>query len=539
MKLRTAPIARYAWLSKKTSVMLTLLFAGGMALPFVGAYLHIYGPVINENRLPAPFPDFRNSALIDLPAKIEAYYNDHVGFRGFVIRGSGLFFNRILGEPLIQGPFGRVLIGKPPRTGEPPWYFYTSEGILEDSLGLTPLTPRELKLWKESLERRAAWLNRRGIEYLFVASLEKSTVYPELMPEYLQNRPSVTRLDQISQYLKDTHSPVRFVDLRPVMARAKSEGSLYFPYDDHWNGLAAFHLYRAVAKALHLAPGSLGRDFEIRPGPQSLRIDLALMLGLGPVAPTPLLDLSGSMPASERPRLAPAQWAPEVDQALNAAHLSGPQMSYALETPGQSRRLLVFHDSFLTFPLFSPESQPLATHFARSYFAWLPPSQEALERFAEWEHPDVVVEERVERLLRNPPPPVAPEEPVSPRLRRSLDRPLFSITQINGASAKNDQEVRAGGELRIEGWALDESGRAPAAGVEVVIDGLPHPAGYGSERADVADQFPCNACGFSGFRVDFTAKGLPPGPHSVTIRVISAGGDSYTERVWGQIRIIG
>lgn len=64
----------------------------------------------------------------------------------------------------------------------------------------------------------------------------------------------------------------------------------------------------------------------------------------------------------------------------------------------------MFHDSAFIAVLFSLESQPLATHFARSYFAWLDPSDAAFQRFVEMEQPDLVVEEHGERILRFVPP---------------------------------------------------------------------------------------------------------------------------------------
>jgi alginate O-acetyltransferase complex protein AlgJ len=508
MQLRTAPIPQYSWLSHRHSFALTLLYAGMLALPPLGWLLDVQGAKLSENRNLAPPPDFRHTRLADLPARIESYYDDHVGFRAAIIRGSGIFFYRWLKEPSDQ-----VLIGKPPAPGQPPFYFYASEGILDDRLGFGSLTPAQLEAWKKSLERRAAWLHRRGIEYLFVVPPEKSTVYPGLLPDYLRSSAtSVTRLDQFARYMTEARSPVAFLDLRPAMRQAKADGTLFFPYDTHWNGLGAYYGYRAIANALRQVPGALGRDFEIRAGPESLHIDLASMLGLAPASSTPLLD------SAAKPRVAASEWPPDVDPSLNSN-----KGFYALEALGKRGRLLVFHDSFFVAPLFSPESQPLATHFARSYFAWLPPSDEALERFVEWEHPDIVIEERAERLLRIAPPPPAPLDPVTPRLRRSAGAPAFSVDRINDARPRNEHAV-SGGELRLEGSALD------AAGVEILIDDVLHPAAYGLEAPELENQ--------SGFLADFSVADLSPGLHTVNIRVISADGASYSEAAWGRVRIV-
>jgi hypothetical protein len=539
MNLRTAPIPRYSWLSRRHSLVLTVLFACLLALPVFGWLFDVQGVKLHENRTLTAPPDFRRTPLTDLPGRIEAYYDDRIGFRGVIIRGSAIFFYQFLKEPL-QETAREVLIGKSPAQGRPSWYFYTSEGVLEDMLGLGLLLPEQLERWKKSLERRSAWLHSRGVEYLFVVPPEKSTVYPELLPNYLQpHAGAATRFDQLTQYLKRTNSQVAFLDLRSAMWQAKPEGELFFPYDSHWNGRAAFHAYQEIVKALQrdypdLAPGTIGRDFEIRPGPVSLRTDLASMLGLSPVSPTPLLDFSRTLPESNWPRFAPAQWPRDVDASLNG--LAAPRF-YALETPGRRRRILVFHDSFFVSPIFSEVSQPLAMHFARSYFAWLRPSDEAFERFVELERPDLVVEERAERLLRDVPLPPAPRDPVTPHLRRSAGAPAFSIDRINNARAKKNETIHASGELKIEGWAFDEESGQLASGVEIMIDGVFHAAGYGLDRPDLSDLSLCGPCVRAGFRSDFSAIGLAPGPHTIAIRVISADGASYKEAIWGRINI--
>ena len=48
---------------------------------------------------------------------------------------------------------------------------------------LKPFTIRELRSWQILLEQRRNWLRRRGIRYLFAVAPNKSTIYPEFMPD--------------------------------------------------------------------------------------------------------------------------------------------------------------------------------------------------------------------------------------------------------------------------------------------------------------------------------------------------------------------
>lgn len=532
MELRTSPIPRYSWISRSYSLGLVVLFTAALALPALGWFLGWQGAVLNENRNLAPPPDFRHTRLTDLPTRIESYYEDHIGFRGSIIRASGVVLYRWLGQSSAD-----VVVGKTPAPGEPPWYFFASEGVLDDRLGLGLLTQERLETWRESLESRARWLQRRGIAYLFVIMPEKSSIYPEFLPDYLKNHLGPTRLEQLGKYLKDARSPVAFLDMSYALRQAKPEGALFFPLDTHWNGRAAFYVYQAIIAALKpafpdLAPGVMNRDFEIREGPRSLRIDLASMLGLSFDAPTPLLSYIGDA----KPQLAAAPWPAGLDPAFNLqqAYGAGVPGLYALAMPGRTRRLLVFHDSAFVANLLSRESQPLAMNFAHSYFAWMVPSDAALQRFAEMEQPDLVIEEHGERFLRFVPPPPAPFDVLTPQLRRSQATPAFLVEKINGGRVRPDLGIPQQGELRIEGWAFDGSVGRPARGVEIVIDGVPQPAGYGMEHEAPAG---CGDCRNTGFLADYPLTNLSPGPHILGIRVITADGASYSEAIWGRVLV--
>ena len=183
-----------------------------LALPPLGWFMGWQGAVLAENRNLAPVPDFRHTPLAALPTKIDAYYDDHVGFRGIVIHASGLFLHQFLHEPSGGRHHWQAL-----SPGEWPEYFYVAEGILEDRVGLGQLSPAQLELWKTSLESRAAWLQQRGIAYLFVIMPEKSSVYPELLPDYLQSHLGPTRLEQFVRYLQDSRSSLPFLNVNTAL----------------------------------------------------------------------------------------------------------------------------------------------------------------------------------------------------------------------------------------------------------------------------------------------------------------------------------
>jgi hypothetical protein len=154
------------------------------------------------------------------------------------------------------------------------------------------------------------------------------------------------------------------------------------------------------------------------------------------------------------------------------------------------------------------------------------------------EHPDVVVEEHAERALRDVPPPPAPLDAITGRLHHSGGAAVYSIDRINDRPPGPNETIVAHGELKIAGWAIDKSAGQPASGVEIVIDGIPLPAAYGIEHPRAAELSGCGSCRNSGFLADLSVAGLLPGSHTIAIRVVSAHGDSYTERLWGGFRIV-
>ena len=231
-----------------------------------------------ENRLPAPLP--RLSALNFITAQksingLEAYFNDHFGFRKKLIRffqkwKSGLFHDESVNKS-IAGPNH--------------WLFSGEMQMVGHFLGTEKFSTSQLQSWQKLLENRRDWLAARGIKFLFVIAPDKQDIYPEELPAWLVNAvPAMreTKLDQFLQYMKG-HSSVVVVDLRASLIAAKKIAPLYLQNDTHWNQLGGFIAARELVKTLaqqspELPPLNLA-DFQWTNAETAVTGDLARMTG--------------------------------------------------------------------------------------------------------------------------------------------------------------------------------------------------------------------------------------------------------------------
>jgi alginate O-acetyltransferase complex protein AlgJ len=370
----------------RMDALLALVFSVLVCLPLVGGMMgwdltHDLG----EKRALAQCPVLGRDPLSTIPEKFETFYQDHFGFRKGLIRGH----NWIRYKLCKGSSFGKVLFGK----GD--WLFLTKSGILPDFLGQDPMTAAELDAWRDALEQRQRWLGERGIRYLFVVAPNKATIYPEMLPDHIQRGRGRSRMDQLVDHLRD-HSSVQFIDLRLALLRAKTAGLIYHPKDSHWTDRGAFIAYEQICKRLgewfaDIQPPSCD-GFELTTGKEAT--DLSLMLGLGE-------ELAGDTEL----------WVPKTPRAairmqliFPVQHASSqgiaPEDQVAMENAKGKYRLVMFHDSFAVR---GGLREHLGECFSRSAFTSITPDAESLEWFVEQEHPDLIIEEMVERKLKNTP----------------------------------------------------------------------------------------------------------------------------------------
>jgi hypothetical protein len=105
----------------------------------------------------------------------------------------------------------------------------------------------------------------------------------------------------------------------------------------------------------------------------------------------------------------------------------------------------------------------------------------------------------------------------------SIDRIGFNTAPFTGAPLN----VARSEELRVSGWAVDQSSQTAAGGVDVLIDEVAFPTMYGTDRGDVAGYFKRPEYLASGFTAAIPAEIIGRGPHALALRIASADRRCY------------
>lgn len=165
---------------------------------------------------------------------------------------------------------------------------------VSDYLGLIPFSEAELEQWRITLEERHAWLARRGIAYVFAMAPTKGLIYPEQLPDRIQQARArlgaESRFDQLARYLRE-HARVPVVDLKSALLSVKNERAdplLYYKTDFHWNFYGALRAYQAIMEETARAYPQLTQpvlrlaDFDMEVDTEWVHHRFMGMLGLRP-----------------------------------------------------------------------------------------------------------------------------------------------------------------------------------------------------------------------------------------------------------------
>ncbi|MFI5294030.1 MAG: hypothetical protein ACHQ0Y_03295 [Thermodesulfovibrionales bacterium] len=320
---------------------------------------------------------FSLGAVLSYPKEYEMYFNDHFGFRNYLVRLNSLSHVRLAAT----SPTERVVIG------EDKWLFYDDpkDGVnLKDYAGEANFTADELAQIKDKIIKLNERLRANKIHFIVAIIPNKHTIYPEKLPLSVARKGGkITRIGQVSECLIATG--VDLVDLRQKLLSNKSLHSypLYYRTDTHWNNLGAFLGYEEImthVKAFYpiVAPMKLS-DFVVRLGNNRDIADLAGFINIQGSITDPEIILEPKMAKEARP-------IPVAYESMAGCDTVG-----AMTNDKGLPKLVMFRDSFADGLI-----PYLSENFSRSVYVWKPKMD---FRVIEQEKPDVVIFEVVERYL--------------------------------------------------------------------------------------------------------------------------------------------
>lgn len=224
-----------------TTLALGMLFFLGLNQCFGWIKIHDEN---SENRTIAQFPKLDVNRLDNYPTQMDAYINDQLHVRPFLL----LQFHRLKYAMRVSPNPEKVLIG-----GNN-WLFL---GMQEQAMyeGERQFEKQQLDSFYHIWKNRFDFLEEQKIASLWAIAPIKQYIYEDQIPLNKQrNFPNRTK--KLERYLNQKF-PGKTLYLGEKITSKKSEGQLYFQLDNHWNSLAGFYAYQAIMQQLNANGDSL------------------------------------------------------------------------------------------------------------------------------------------------------------------------------------------------------------------------------------------------------------------------------------------
>ncbi len=373
----------------KSNLLFAVLFLLVCSLPLLATVTPALnrGGALNEKRELAAWPTAADLKLAEKPAAYEAWFNDHFGFRGLLVRMHGLWQYRVF-----NASGSRLVL--PGRDG---WLFYDGRGVRggdrrRNHLAQLPAGHQRIfRELKEQFEHNDRYFAAQGITYLVVIVPDKWSVYSEQLPASVGAPPAATSADLFLAYLR-AETDLKILDLKGYLRDQRARrGPLYHQIDSHWNQWGA---YVAAGEMARFA-GQYDERIKPLPGDPDLTLahrshgDLAALLGLeGWLGEDePQLQLSG----------APNLEVQHLPLPTNAANIK----RFPIHTTYVDQdlpRALILRDSYGDglLPWFSRSFSEVRWHWTSNV------RHRSLQPLVDEVRPDIVIEEKAEKYMMFP-----------------------------------------------------------------------------------------------------------------------------------------
>ncbi|MCA9890358.1 MAG: hypothetical protein KC546_18385, partial [Anaerolineae bacterium] len=261
---------------------------------------------------------------------------------------------------------------------------------------LPPLTDTQLEAFRLRLETRRDHLAALGINYYFVVTPDKHTIYNQYLPDGRIPVTNTNWLDQITEYFQQ-NSDLVFIDMRADLltaAKASPETYYYFPLGTHWTGEGAWIGYQTIMERLQddFPDVTLVNRSDFVPSALPDDTDLAKNLGLSNWITS---SVPGYLIPSRRCAVSLETEELNLQWNLPSRFPNGLELQYYhCEIAPNPQTVLFFRDSFTIGlrPFF-------AETFETTAFVWTGYTDDLMTRISADLQPDIVIEQSVERFF--------------------------------------------------------------------------------------------------------------------------------------------
>lgn len=166
--------------------------------------------------------------------------------------------------------------------GKDGWAFYTGGVSFNDYQKTAPVNVSNMKKIAGVLTQIKEKAAEFGGVLVVIIPPDKSTVYPQYMPDEITVIGDVSSLERITEYL-NKNSDIYIADLTSTLIEASKTKQVYYKTDSHWNCDGAYYAYREIFSQLSAAlPELVARpydDFRVERA-QGLTLDISRLLDL-------------------------------------------------------------------------------------------------------------------------------------------------------------------------------------------------------------------------------------------------------------------
>lgn len=132
--------------------------------------------------------------------------------------------------------------------GKEDWLFYksTEDGdLISDFQGINHYDEATMQAVADKLTNERNQFANYGIDFYILSIPNKSSVYPEYMPDTIERKDTTSRTDLLMKYLEE-NTDLNVVDAKPTLVKAKKKKPVYYKSDTHFNQIGAFVTVQAL-----------------------------------------------------------------------------------------------------------------------------------------------------------------------------------------------------------------------------------------------------------------------------------------------------